>query len=157
MKTLKYLYAEALDEKQRYARETGSKFSTFDQLVKLEQQYRASNNYFLFVQYSSVNKLGINPKSPYDSPLGIYSYPLMTMGIDKFAKGQVPFATEREYIIVFTVSKDIQSKMVVLNSSGDVDDAHSGLKSSQIAQIYQRFNPAGSRKKQTTFDKLWRE
>ena len=29
----------------------------------------------LFVSFTTVDKLGINPQSHYDTPLGIYSYP----------------------------------------------------------------------------------
>lgn len=157
MKTFKYLIAEALDEKQRYAKETGEKFNTFDQFQALTAQYSTKGNFFLFAQFSSINKLGINPSSTFDTPLGIYSYPVVAFGIDPFTKGDLPFATERQYIIAFTVSSTLQSKIAVLDSSGNIDDAHSGIKSAQLEQMYKQFNPAGSRKKQTTFQKFWLE
>ena len=49
----------------------------------------------LVVSYTEINKIGINPKSQYKTPIGIYFYPLKYV-IDKNLK--VPFAGDQPYI-----------------------------------------------------------
>jgi len=43
-------------------------------LEYLQKNYKPDDN--LFVSFVSVDKAGINPKSPYDTPIGVYVYPL---------------------------------------------------------------------------------
>ena len=43
-------------------------------LEYLKKTYKPDEN--LFVTFVSEDKAGINPKSPYDTPLGVYAYPL---------------------------------------------------------------------------------
>ena len=51
-----------------------------------------------FVTFSNIPKLGLNPKNAFDTPTGIYGYPLFG-GVDS---GKISnFATERPYAIVF--------------------------------------------------------
>ena len=53
-------------------------------LEYLKKTYKPEEN--LFVTFVSEDKAGINPKSPYDTPLGVYAYPL------KFAMEEtIPF------------------------------------------------------------------
>jgi hypothetical protein len=51
----------------------------------------------IFVTFTAIDKVGINPKSGYDTPLGIYFYPL-----DYVVKNEmnVPFAGDKPYINV---------------------------------------------------------
>jgi hypothetical protein len=60
-------------------------------------QKNHSNPENLVVTYTAIDKVGINPKSGYNTPLGIYFYPLnyvIEMKMD------VPFAKEQPYINV---------------------------------------------------------
>lgn len=63
-----------------------------------------------FVSFTSVDKLGINPKSRFDTPLGIYAYTipytLMLMGDDKPAD-RLPFAGGSEWANLFSVNGNI--------------------------------------------------
>lgn len=45
-------------------------------------------------------KLGINPKSPYDTPVGIYSYPLKLIW-PRMIKNTIPFASDRAFLQLF--------------------------------------------------------
>jgi hypothetical protein len=61
----------------------------------------------VFVSFTSLPKLGINPKTPYDTPAGIYSYPVYYVIENYDPKNgafTVPFAAEQEYVHVFQVS-----------------------------------------------------
>ena len=48
----------------------------------------------IYVHFSDLPKLGINPKSKYKTPIGIYAYPFNLEKISRFAQ-------ERKYMIVF--------------------------------------------------------
>lgn len=50
----------------------GKKYSPNDILMK----YVKENDDNLFVSFTKINKLGINPKTKYNTPLGIYCYPI---------------------------------------------------------------------------------
>ena len=59
-----------------------------------------------YMQFSYVNKLGINPSSKYNTPVGIYSYPITEYSLRSLMTGQIPFASDRTYIIVFKPRSD---------------------------------------------------
>jgi hypothetical protein len=80
--------------------ENNPKFSPYEQLVK----YKDDPN--VYISFTTVNKLGLNPVNRFDTPTGIYSYPLSVVwtkyNIDKRKSMRVlPFATNRKYIQVF--------------------------------------------------------
>jgi len=58
----------------------------------------------LFVSFTSIDKLGINPMSKYQTPLGIYSYPAdyveRKIGINK-PMSNLPFAGDSPYATIF--------------------------------------------------------
>lgn len=57
----------------------------------------------LWFSMTEINKLGINPKSVYDTPLGIYSYPFSEQYKALLKTGKLPFATDKKYIQFFNV------------------------------------------------------
>jgi hypothetical protein len=65
------------------------------ELIDIQRNTQSEN---VFVTFTDVDKLGINPSSTYDTPLGIYAYPLNYV-ID--VKMHVPFAAYTNYIQVF--------------------------------------------------------
>ena len=58
-----------------------------------------------FVQFSNLNKLGLNPRTIYNTPLGIYAYPLSFDIMEQIAKGSLPFAQDRKYAILFRAAE----------------------------------------------------
>lgn len=64
-----------------------------------------------FASFTSLEKLGINPKTPYDTPLGIYAYPLTyvqkQIGDDYHPGDRLPFAGDAEYVNLFSVKGNI--------------------------------------------------
>jgi hypothetical protein len=79
--------------------ENNPKISSHAQLEK----YKDDDN--IFVSFTQIPKLGINPKSIYKTPIGIYAYPLKASwdyyGLDE-SLSQLPFASEQPYIQVFS-------------------------------------------------------
>ena len=63
----------------------------------------------LFVSLTSIPKLGINPRSHYNTPLGIYAYPaeyvIQKVG-RKLPLNKLPFAGDEPWVNIFRVSED---------------------------------------------------
>lgn len=53
----------------------------------------------VFVTFTDVLKVGLNPKSEWDDPLGIYCYPVSEMW-DRYSPENVPFAGDRKYAFI---------------------------------------------------------
>lgn len=65
------------------------------------EKYKDDPN--VYISYRSINKIGINPNSRYNTPNGIYAYPLKEMWDKLKREGKasaVPFAGENPYIYV---------------------------------------------------------
>lgn len=68
---------------------------------------RVANTPNAFASFTDVDKLGVNPRSKYDTPLGIYSYPInyvvTKVGISH-AMSKLPFAGSAPYVNIFSAS-----------------------------------------------------
>ena len=68
-----------------------------------------------FVSFTAIDKLGINPKSKYDTPNGIYAYPLGSVlyeiqrDMGRTFSSILPFAGESPYFNVFEVEGNVIS------------------------------------------------
>lgn len=71
-----------------------------------------------FIQFSDIEKLGINPRSEFNTPLGIYAYPLTNDIYRQFRQNSIPFASDRKYIILF---KPENLNIVSVDSKGNSD------------------------------------
>lgn len=79
-----------------------------------------------FVSFTAINKLGINPKSKYNTPIGIYAYPLSYVK-DEVGEGstsKLPFAGSQPYANFFSI-KD--NATVILSSTFYTSDLMSYL------------------------------
>ena len=116
-----FLDESRIDEKTRAEKEGVKLPSTAEQLKKYVAKDFTDPEYYM--QFSNVNKLGINPKSGYRTPLGIYSYPITDRLYRQFVAGKLPFAQDRKYIIVFKPRED---KNIVVSlgkrNNGGLDD-----------------------------------
>lgn len=65
--------------------ELNKKISIIDQL----SPYKDDPSYF--ISFTDINKIGLNPSTTYDTPLGIYTYPLKEIWND-FVNNEIPFA-----------------------------------------------------------------
>lgn len=88
---MKFLdYYHVLEEKRRYEVP-----SVLSQLEK----YKDDPN--IYVSFTEINKVGINPKTGYGTPMGIYSYPLKKTFSKYFESQKIPWASDKEYLQVF--------------------------------------------------------
>lgn len=72
-------------------------------VIQQLEEYRYRED--VFVHFSDVPKLGINPQQPHNTPFGIYGYPVDYV-IDGYyifggLKNSVPYAGDRRYLVVF--------------------------------------------------------
>ena len=63
-----------------------------------------------YISFTEIDKLGINPKSNHDTPVGIYAYPIAyvyeRMG-DKWSANALPFAGEQPFANIFQAQGNI--------------------------------------------------
>ena len=59
-----------------------------------------------YMHFSDLNKIGIKPQSQYETPLGIYFYPVNEKILGQLEKGKIPFASERKFLHVVKPSEN---------------------------------------------------
>lgn len=76
-----------------------------------------------FVHFSDLNKLGLNPSAKFDTPIGIYGYPITPeaeslegFSIEEIIKRDVPYAGDRKFMHIFKVKPEHRDKIVVLQN-----------------------------------------
>jgi len=83
-----------------------------------------------YMHFSDLNKVGIRPQSGFETPLGIYFYPINEIILRQLEKGKIPFASEREFLhvvkpkkgaeVLYTdnsfTEKDLDEKLITLFS-----------------------------------------
>tara|TARA_Y100001963_G_scaffold160236_1_gene269392 strand:+ start:6472 stop:8388 length:1917 start_codon:yes stop_codon:yes gene_type:complete len=61
-----------------------------------------------YMHFSDLNKIGIKPQSGYETPLGIYFYPVNEEILGQLEKGKIPFASERKFLHVVKPRKNTE-------------------------------------------------
>ena len=118
----------------------------------LKEKYSKSKDLDkLFISFVNVDKVGINPKSPYDTPIGVYTYPLEWV----LEEEDVPFRGEIKPKKV-KVLKVVSGK--VLND--DLTDAELNHYKEILKKKYQIESTEllewnNKARKKTPFGKLW--
>lgn len=87
--------------------ELNPKVSVNQQIIdQLKSSSKINDMANLWVHFTSINKLGINTQSPFDTPLAVCAYPaeyvIDLTGLDK-PMSELPFAGGRKYAITFSV------------------------------------------------------
>lgn len=96
---MKPTFIEFLNEARKNP-ELNPRTSVTDQLIAIRDNYKDSAN--IFVSFTEKHKLGINPKSSFQTPLGIYSYPIDFV-IRAHKYDQIPWAGGSPYLQVFSI------------------------------------------------------
>lgn len=111
----------------------------------LRDYYETEKEYF--VSFLPVNKIGINPKSKWATPIGIYSYNLQnSWNFYKFGKYPkplkdiFPFAAELPYVSIFSIKHDVvltrTSEYSLSDFKQDCDDIFLILQSRQYKKSF---------------------
>lgn len=80
-----------------------------DSLKYLEKFITSEENPKFFFTMTEIAKIGINPKSTYQTPLGVYCYPLTEEYYNKLIKNTLPFAGNQKYINLFSISDSVNN------------------------------------------------
>lgn len=94
------------------------------------------NDPTIYVSFTSLEKIGINPQSEYNTPLGVYAYPLKEM-YDNIEQDKIPFAGDQPWIQVL---KSTHATELSNYSDGDLATDITKLKQlfgSQIKLTYE--------------------
>ena len=59
-----------------------------------------------FIHFSQIEKVGLKLKSAYNTPLGVYTYPLTHYTLGLLERGRLPFAADRQYLILLRAQPD---------------------------------------------------
>jgi len=102
-----FIRSSLLEMSTRYKRETGENFPRWQEKLK---KYEDEGG--LYVHFGSVPKLGINPQNQFNTPTGIYAYPMNSKYIDDFA-------TDNPYIFILRIND--MSSMLVLEDYTESD------------------------------------
>lgn len=100
------------------------------------------NNNGYYMSYTAIDKLGINPRSGYNTPIGIYSYPIEA---DSVVGGiiaandlsRVPYMGEAPYIWIFK-PKSVDRGLIIRDYTGEDYD-------SDVDLLYKYFRNADER------------
>ncbi len=68
----------------------------------------------------AIPKFGINPGSQYNTPNGIYSYPLNSAMFRKFKHGELPFAQDKPYFSIFKVQEGANIVTISEDGAGSI-------------------------------------
>lgn len=104
--TLRQFVRSVLSEITRYEKETGEKYN----VTKEIEQYVESGTGGKPVSYAftmtSVQKVGINPQTEWETPAGVYAFPLTKDYYKKLLDNSLPFASNAPYCNILKLNLD---------------------------------------------------
>jgi len=88
--------------------EINTRVDGWDQFLSIYRNIynRDGNTNNLYVSLTEIEKLGINPNSPHETPQGIYAYPAAYV-LKQGSFKRLPYAGEQQFINVFTVKPQV--------------------------------------------------
>jgi hypothetical protein len=69
-----------------------------------------------FITFTKIPKIGINPKSNYNTPIGIYAYPFDDLTKDQIKSNDIPFAGGSPYVTLFHARGNIINLKAITNT-----------------------------------------
>lgn len=94
---------DLLNLSDEFLKDVVKEASLKDQIEELRSLATDPPQYFFSM--TEVNKLGINPQSKFNTPFGIYAYPLTPVYFENLKTGHLPFAGDRPYVNIFKLKK----------------------------------------------------
>jgi len=95
MKLLLENWREYLTEISRYEKETGKKSFGKHDITKYVTNTVPVKYAFTMVD---IEKVGLNPRTKFNTPAGVYFYPLNQEYYEKLVKNKLPYASEKPYV-----------------------------------------------------------
>jgi len=91
---IKIRMKKQLEEITRYEKETGSKYNIMDEFSSRVSEQPSEYAFTM----TSVPKIGINPKTGYNTPAGVYCYPLDSRRFGQLMENGLPFMSDAPYV-----------------------------------------------------------
>lgn len=116
MITIRTSFKKLLPEITRYEKEMGKKYSP-----KEEFSSRISDHPVEFAfTMTSIPKIGLNPKTKYNTPAGVYFYPLTQDYYEMLIENQLPFVSNSPYCGLVKLNWSDKSKWLIFSDTGEV-------------------------------------
>lgn len=111
----------------------------------------------LFVTFTAIDKIGINPRSRFNTPLGVYCYPVNMFEINSILTGDMPFTgnSQWEHIIFFTLKHTHKTPFIYEDGLSDLDITFKKYVDSLIKQHNEASYWAQETKLKTDFGRFW--
>ena len=133
--TLRQFVRSILSEITRYEEETGEGYDVSEEIEQLVSTDVPAPYAFTMTQ---IQKVGINPMTDYDTPAGVYAYPLNRDYYDKLVDNELPFATNAPYCNVLKLNLD--RKWLIVGEQG----GRAGTK--DVMEVQKKVGPEVSRR-----------
>lgn len=104
-------------ERDAYERQTGQKFSEIDILQQFVSTSDIPRYYFTM---TNLPKVGINPQSKYNTPIGVYTYPCTAEYIERLISNTLPFQTHAPYVSILEDVKPHNKLLVSKKREGAI-------------------------------------
>lgn len=123
----------------------------------LKEKYSKSKDLDkLYISFVNVDKVGINPKSPYDTPIGVYTYPLEWV----LENEDVPFRGEvkpKKVKVLKAISGKVLNNDLTEAEYDKLIEKLRNLKQWFLEMSFEKFVMLSAKKarKQTPFGRLW--
>ena len=110
-----------LEEITKHEKVTGKKYSITDEFESRVSEFPSQYAFTMI----SVPKVGINPKTSYNTPAGVYCYPLDYQHFMQLMNNKLPFVSRAPYIGLIKLNLSDPSKWLFLdkNNPGTYEDA----------------------------------
>ena len=92
---IKVKTARKLDEITRYQKETGKRHSVLDEFEQYVSKSQPAAYAFTMIE---IPKIGINPGTNYETPAGVYFYPLDEKHFKQLIGDTLPFVSDKLYV-----------------------------------------------------------
>ena len=122
-----------IDEITRYEKETGQKFDEPAQDIKEKITGHPTEYAFTMI---SIPKVGINPKTDYYTPAGVYFYPLTEVNYADLLGDTLPFASNQPYVGLVKLNWSDKSKWLIFDKQDHQPE-------SKIQEVVNYFNSQG--------------
>ena len=133
--TRRQFVRSVLSEITRYEEETGEGYDVSEEIEQLVSTDVPAPYAFTMTQ---IQKVGINPMTDYDTPAGVYAYPLNRDYYNKLIKNDLPFATNAPYCNVLKLNLD--RKWLIVGKKG----GRAGMK--DVLEVQKKVGPEVSKR-----------
>ena len=120
-----------LREKTRYEKETGQKYSPKEDFLSKVGIHETEYAFTMV----NIPKVGLNPQTNFNTPAGVYFYPLTRNYYEMLIENKLPFASERPYCGLVKLNWSDKKKWLIFdNAGGDNQDQAAYKKAEELIQ-----------------------